>query len=180
LAHWGFKEQEAILVHPAIERPKVREITADGKSQTPQLAECEAWVADRFDDLRSCLSGDSTIAYYTNGFMQHRIIPHQFIETLKGADRARWSEILATPFPWDVHFAMSTILKSLGEYQNGNTECSWVVETGERVHAPLVDLLEKLSQGAWAADMDWQFCFIPCVQVLEAFMRMGRPVTCIN
>ena len=180
MAQWGFKDHEAILIHPPIERPKVQESTAEGKTQVPLLIECEAWVAERFDDICSCLSRDPLLAYYTNGFMQHRYIPPQFLERLKVADQARWSEMLASPFPWDIHFAMWTLYKSLGEYQKGNTECSWVVETGERIHVPLVDLLEKLTQGVWAASMDWQYCFIPCVQVLEAFMRMGRPFTYIN
>jgi len=68
---------------------------------------------------------------------------------------------------------MSMLNQSLDEYQKGNAEYAWVVQTGERIYAPLVDLLEKLSQLSWAILHDWQFCSIPCVQVLEGLMKMG-------
>ena len=178
LAQWGFKDLEAVVLHQTVERSKGEEASAAAagvvaKPAVLHSAPCDVWVADRFDDLHCLLSGETKLAYATSGFLTHRPLHPKFIQQLREADRGRWAEMLASPHPWDVHFTMSMLNQSLDEYQKGNAKYAWVVQTGERIYAPLVDLLEKLSQLSWAILHDWQFCSIPCVQVLEGLMKMG-------
>jgi len=182
LAQWGFKDLEAVVLHSTVERSKGEEASAAAdavaKPAIAQIVPCDDWVADRFDDLHSLLSGDTRLAYLTSGFLTQRPPHPKFIQILREANRKRWADMLASPYPWDIHFAMSVLNQSLTEYQKGNAEYAWVVQTGERVYAPLVDLLEKLSQPNWALLQDWQFCSIPCVHALEGFMKMGiRPLS---
>lgn len=173
LAQWGFKDLEPVILHQTVERPKTQQSATTTKLPSPQLVPCDGWIADRFDDLHSLLSGDMKLAYRTSGFLVQLPAHPKFIEMLRGADRTRWTEMLASPYPWDLHYTMTVLNQSLQEYQKGNAERAWIVETGERIYVPLVDLLEKLSQANWAVLTDWQFCFIPCVQVLEGFINMG-------
>lgn len=164
LQEWGFKELEAVMIQV---QERAKEVPHIGKVST-----AETWVSARFDDLHKLLSAEPRIAYCASNFLATRPPEPKFVEKLRNLETP-WEQIFSTIWPWDLFYSLAVLNECVDKFMKNNPEFQWVAAFGEKYHANIVELVDRLSQSQMALSFDWPFCFCSAISILDGLLMKG-------